>query len=106
MCLFCSSKPFGFAAAPLTRRSFVAQSLALGSAYAAVRTIEPAAAQGTSADLIIENAEIITLDPATPRAEAIAIAGDTIIGIGPRRDLERMRGPATRVIDAEGRTVI
>lgn len=106
MCLFCSSKPFGLTAAPLTRRSFVAQSLALGTAYAAARSIGPAAAQATTADVLIENAKIITLDAATPRAEAIAIAGDRIIGVGARRDLERMRGPATRVIDAGGRTII
>jgi hypothetical protein len=34
MCLFCASKPFGFTAASLTRRSFVSHSLALGSADA------------------------------------------------------------------------
>jgi hypothetical protein len=89
MCLFCASKPFGFAAASLTRRSFVSHSLALGSAYAAVRIAVPVAvlAQNATADMIIENAKIITLDPRAPRAEAIAIAGDKIIGVGARRIL-------------------
>jgi hypothetical protein len=95
MCLFCASKPFGFTAASLTRRSFISHSLALGSAYAAVRAVVPVAApaQNTTADVIIENANMITLDPRAPRAEAIAVAGDTIIGVGARRDLEAMRGP-------------
>ena len=44
MCLFCASKPFGFTAASLTRRSFVSHSLALGSASAAVRAVVPVAA--------------------------------------------------------------
>jgi predicted amidohydrolase YtcJ len=108
MCLFCASKPFGFTAASLTRRSFVSHSLALGSAYAAVRAVVPVAAlaQNATADMIIENANMITLDPRAPRAEAIAVAGDKIIGVGARRDLEAMRGPTTRMVDAEGRTVI
>jgi predicted amidohydrolase YtcJ len=108
MCLFCASKPFGFSAASLTRRSFVSHSLALGSAYAAVRIAVPVAvlAQNAPADMIIENAKIITLEPRAPRAEAIAVAGDKIIGVGARRDLEAMRGPTTRMVDAEGRTVI
>jgi predicted amidohydrolase YtcJ len=104
MCLFCASKPFGFTAASLTRRSFVSHSLALGSASAAVPVA--ALAQNTTGDIIIENAKIITLDPRAPRAETIAVAGDKIIGVGARRDLEAMRGPATRMVDAEGRTVI
>ena len=92
----------------LTRRSFVSHSLALGGAYAAVRAVAPvvALAQNATADVIVENAKIITLDPRAPRAEAIAVAADKIIGVGARRDLEAMRGPATRIVDAEGRTVV
>ena len=78
MCLFCGSKPFGFTAASLTRRSFVSNSIALAGMYAAAKTVEPiaAAAQDSKADWIIENAKIITLDEKTPRAQAIAIAGE------------------------------
>jgi hypothetical protein len=98
MCLFCGSKPFGFTAASLTRRNFVSNSIALAGMYAAAKTIEPiaAAAQDSKADWIIENAKIITLDAKTPRAQAIAIAGDKIVGVGARRDLERS------LIDAGG----
>ncbi|TIU25550.1 MAG: amidohydrolase, partial [Mesorhizobium sp.] len=34
-----------------------------------------------SADLIVENASILTMDPDTPRAEAIAIRDGEIIAI-------------------------
>src|SRR5262245_51627895 len=44
MCLFCGAKPFGFKAAPLTRRSFVSNSIALAALYVAGRTVEPVAA--------------------------------------------------------------
>ena len=92
MCIFCGSKPFGFTAAGMTRRNFVSSSAALAGVYAAAKASEPIAAvaqdannKGPKADWIIENAKIITLDPSTPRAQAIAIAGDKITGVGARR---------------------
>ena len=76
--------------------------------YAAGRTVEPiaAAAQDAKADWIVDNASIITLDAKMPRAQAVAIAGDKVVGVGARRDLERLRSPSTRIIDAGGRTVV
>ena len=108
MCLFCGSKPFGFTAASLTRRNFVSSSIALVGMYASAKTIDPiaAAAQDSKADWIIENAKIITLDEKTPRAQAIAIAGDKVVGVGARRDLERLKSPSTKIIDAGGRTIV
>src|SRR6266704_1816840 len=108
MCLLCSdNRPLGFARA-LSRRSFVAESLTLGGVYAAARALGPvsALAQDAKADILIENAKVITLDAKRPSAEAIAIAGDTIIVVGARRELEAMRKPDTKVIDAQGRSVI
>ena len=92
----------------LTRRKLVANSAAFAGIYAARKMAEPlaAVAQDTKADLIIANANIVTLDPKTPRAQAIAIAGDRIVGIGTRRDLESLRSPSTKLIDAGDRTVI
>jgi predicted amidohydrolase YtcJ len=108
MCLFCGSKPFGFTAASVTRRNFVSSSIALAGMYASAKTIDPiaAAAQDSKADWIIENAKIITLDAKTPRAQAIAIAGDKVVGVGARRDLERIKSPSTKIIDAGGRTIV
>jgi len=76
--------------------------------YASAKTIDPiaAAAQDSKADWIIENAKIITLDEKTPRAQAIAIAGDKVVGVGARRDLERLKSPSTKIIDAGGRTIV
>jgi predicted amidohydrolase YtcJ len=108
MCLFCGSKPFGFTAASLTRRSFVSNSIALAGMYAAAKTVDPiaVAAQDSKADWILENAKIITLDAKAPRAQAIAIASDKVVGVGTRRDLERLKSPSTKIIDAGGRTVV
>jgi predicted amidohydrolase YtcJ len=58
------------------------------------------------AEIIIENAKIVTLDPKAPSADAIAISGQEIVSVGKRRDIERFKTPSTQIIDAEGRTVI
>ncbi|WP_192177907.1 amidohydrolase [Mesorhizobium amorphae] len=59
-----------------------------------------------SADLIVENASILTMDPDTPRAEAIAIKGGDIIAIADRARVLDYKGPGTRVIDAGGGSVL
>ena len=58
-----------------------------------------------SADLIITNASILTMDDAHPRAEAMAISGNQISGIGSNADILGEKGAATRVVDAEKATV-
>ncbi|NDC59711.1 MAG: hypothetical protein EBZ50_12995, partial [Alphaproteobacteria bacterium] len=63
------------------------------------------AAIAKSADLVIVNAAIKTMDPARPKASAVAIAGETIVFVGNDRGARALIGPATRVIDAEKRTV-
>ncbi len=58
-----------------------------------------------SPDLIVTNARIITMNPAQPRAQAVAIAGGRIVAVG-GREVEALAGAATRVIDAKGRSVL
>lgn len=60
----------------------------------------------TSADLIISNACIITMDPERPFAEAIAITGNLITRIGRNSEVLELKGPRTRVHDNRGNTVI
>lgn len=58
-----------------------------------------------TASLIVTNGRVITMDPANPHAEAVAIAGNEIIAVGKRSDVEGLRAKGTRVIDAAGGTV-
>jgi len=58
------------------------------------------------ADIIVLNARLLTMDEAAPKAEAIAIAGNSIFAIGSNDKIEALRGPETRVIDAAGGTVL
>ena len=57
-------------------------------------------------DAIFHNANIHTLDPDRPRAEALAVAGDRIVAIGGRTDIVALRQAATRMVDLEGATVL
>jgi predicted amidohydrolase YtcJ len=59
-----------------------------------------------SADLILENANLITLDKSLPRAQALAINGDLIVKIGSNQDIKSIKKENTRVIDCQGKTLI
>jgi len=59
-----------------------------------------------TADIIITNAKILTMDKALPRAEALAIAGNRLLAVGGRDDIAGLKAPHTRVIDARGKTVL
>jgi predicted amidohydrolase YtcJ len=59
-----------------------------------------------SADLILTNGRFHTLDRTRPEADAVAIAGGRFLAVGDAGDVMRHRGPATRIIDLDGRTVI
>jgi predicted amidohydrolase YtcJ len=64
-------------------------------------------AQSTpTADLIITNAKIWTVDKMHPTAEAVAVLGDRIVAVGSNADVETLHGPATRVIDAGGKLLL
>lgn len=58
------------------------------------------------ADLILINADVVTVDEALPRAEAIAIAGDRILDVGTSEAMSEHRGEQTQVIDLDGQMVI
>jgi predicted amidohydrolase YtcJ len=59
-----------------------------------------------SATLIVTNAAIYTEDKHQPKAEAVAVIGDLIVGVGSRADIDLWRGPQTKMIDAGGRLLL
>jgi predicted amidohydrolase YtcJ len=58
------------------------------------------------ADMIIVNAKVITVDRAFSVARAVAVKDAKIVGVGDEAEIRRLAGPTTRVLDAEGKTVI
>src|SRR4051794_37176558 len=59
-----------------------------------------------SADILLTNARVLTLDPACPGADAVAIKQDRILAVGPRDELVDIAGFRTQVIDVGGAIVI
>lgn len=64
----------------------------------------PAAAQ--SPDTALVNGKIITLDEHSTVAEALAVRDGKIVAVGRSAEVRGLAGPATRIIDIGGRTVI
>jgi len=120
MCIACS--PLGFslgrnaAAHQAGRRSVLggmgrlaagAAGVALGPGLfrcAAAQT--PAAASGGAAEAIYVGGPILTMNDARPVVEAVAVRGGRILAAGTRAEVEATRGPGTRSVDLEGRTML
>ena len=65
----------------------------------------PATGDGAAADLAIVNGKVHTIDDQNRVAQAVAIAGNTILKVGTDDEIKRVTGPKTRIIDAHGATV-
>jgi predicted amidohydrolase YtcJ len=57
-------------------------------------------------DTLYRNAKVVTVDPDFAVAEAFAVTGDRFAAVGGDAELDALRGPATRVVDLGGRTVV
>ncbi len=58
-----------------------------------------------SATIIFFNGNIFTSDPSLPRAEALAVKNGRIVALGSNREIMKLKGPDTRVVDLRGRFV-
>ncbi len=59
-----------------------------------------------SADLILLNGKIVTVDQNFTIAEAVAIKQDKIIAVGSNNEIRKLAGRKTKIIDLAGKTVI
>jgi predicted amidohydrolase YtcJ len=77
------------------------------STYFALVALAPAvlAAQG-SADLVLTNGTIYTVDNARPRASALAVRGGRILFVGSDAEARLLAGSSALVIDLHGATVV
>lgn len=60
----------------------------------------------TDASMVITHGRVLTMDPAAPIAEAVAIAGERILAVGSSEEIAARAGPGARRIDAQGATVM
>src|ERR1051326_290660 len=58
------------------------------------------------ADLIIHHAKVVTVDAKFTVAEAVAVKDGRIVAVGDDDVILKLRGPDTRVIDAQQQTVM
>ncbi|MFN0177496.1 MAG: amidohydrolase [Gemmatimonadales bacterium] len=56
--------------------------------------------------MVLHRGHIVTMNPAAPRAEAVAILGDRLLAVGTNQEILRLAGPSTRRVDLAGRTVV
>ena len=68
-------------------------------ALTSAQTLQPAT-------LVLQNGKIVTVDAATPEAQAIAVRGDRIEAIGTNESIRRYIGPNTQVIDLRGQLAV
>ncbi|HUK35042.1 MAG TPA: amidohydrolase [Vicinamibacterales bacterium] len=59
-----------------------------------------------TADTVLVNGKIVTVDAGSSIREAIAIRDGRIVRLGSSADIRKLAGPQSRVVDLQGRTVI
>jgi len=58
------------------------------------------------ADTVFKGANIITVDPNTPHAQALAMKDGKFVGVGSDSDIEGLIGPGTNIQDMRGKTIV
>src|SRR5258705_2010038 len=74
------------------------------AAFAACASL--ACAQPVPADTILHGGKVVTLDKRSSIAQAVAIRDGKFLAVGSDADVKRFAGPATKLIDLGGRTVV
>ena len=91
----------------MTRRTVTVVVVGMLLAGAAAISMLSAFAQGAiTADLILSNGKIVTVDDRFTIAQAVAIKGNRIVAIGANQEMDRLAAPNARRINLRGRTVI
>jgi len=77
------------------------------SSYLAAAALAPAVLGAqSSADLVLTNGHIYTVDNARPVVSALAVRGGRIIFVGSDAEARALSGPSTTVVDLHGATVV
>lgn len=91
--------------AKITRRKLFRSAGVLPLGLLGVPNSGNATPRGVHADIVVKRGNLLTMDPALPRAEAMAISGHHIQAVGSDDNIANLIGPNTNVIDAAGMTV-
>lgn len=72
----------------------------------ALAALAASAQELSTADAVLVNGKIVTVDPQYSIREALAVRDGKILALGNTAAIRKLAGPRTRVIDLQGRTVI
>jgi predicted amidohydrolase YtcJ len=96
--------------ARVTRRGVLAGSAVAAAGAAGVWSSAPAhaarAARSGYADLVVTGGRVLRMNSRFQTGEALAIRDGRVLAVGRTRDIVRLAGPRTQVIDAAGGTVL
>ena len=106
----CFSQAVLARAGSTTSRRRVLQAGALMAASAVAPSLLKAEAKAApsegKADWLFEGGTILTMERDRPRAEAVAVRGNTIVYVGDRRGAQRWLGANTQRVDLKGRILL
>src|SRR4051812_14702220 len=81
--------------------------LLLGIVVLLAATVEVTPADDApTADLVVKNAKILTVDNNFTIAQSLAVSDDKIVAVGTDAMVAGRIGPKTKVIDAGGKTIV
>ncbi len=96
----------------VTRREFLGGAVIV-AAGAALEACAPSAASfalRSTADpntaMMLRNATVLTMDSASPAADAVAIVGDTITAVGTEAEVMAAAAPNATIVDLDGRVLL
>lgn len=92
-----------------SRRTFIAGALAAGlprPIHAETTPMNALSHAPSTADLVLINARVTTLDRSNPQAQAVAVKDGKVLLAGSMAEVMALAGPTTQTIDAGGRRVI
>ncbi len=85
------------------RRLLILTAAAMALQASGAMAQSPGRSAAGTADLVLVNGKVVTVDPKGTVAQGVAVRGNRIVAVG---DVARLRGPNTKVIDLKGRTLL
>jgi predicted amidohydrolase YtcJ len=89
-----------------SRKLVIALALSFVGASGIPTTIAAQGAKLQPADTIVINGNVYTINHKQAWAHAVAIRGEKIVAVGDNAEIEKLRGPGTKLIDAGGKLVL
>jgi hypothetical protein len=66
----------------------------------------PSTPSGLFADTVYRSGVVVTMNDQDEVVEAVAVRGELIVGVGTDEQISALVGPATRVVELDGRTMV